>query len=44
MNRLIEKADACVISMGWFYSLLVVVIVGGIWLETHLERKKRNQK
>ena len=44
MNRLIEKADACVVNLNWFYSLMIVVIVGGIWLEAFLERKRRNRK
>lgn len=31
-------------SLEWFYALMVIVIVGGIWLEAYLEKKARRKR
>lgn len=30
--------------MNWFYALMVVVIVGGIAVEAHLEKRSKRRK
>ncbi len=34
----------CKMSLEWFYALMVVVIIGGIWLEAHLEKKSKRKR
>lgn len=31
------------IDITWFYILMVVVIIGGIWLEAHLDKRKKRK-
>lgn len=30
-------------SVEWFYALMVVVIIGGIWLEAYLDKRKKRK-